>query len=195
MKSRIQVTRLLLWLSLFAVVAPGAAGQSRAPRDNKESRAFKIFADRVQAYVKMQRNLESSLSILKPTKDVAEIVEHQHALAGKIAAVRRGAHQGDIFTHEAIEQFRKIIRSVFHGPEGRLARQTIRQDDPSKVIVRLHVNNVFPEGISLTTTPPTLLLKLPELPQELTYRFVGHDLTLVDTKARLIVDLIPDAIP
>jgi hypothetical protein len=195
MKRRFQVTRLLLWLSLFAFVAPGFTGQSRAPRDSEEARDFKIFTDRVQAYVQMQKNLEASLSILKPTKDVAQIVEHQHALAGKIADARRSARQGDIFTHEATERFRKIIRSEFHGPEGRLARQTIRQDDPSKVIKRLHVNDVFPEGVPLTTTPPTLLLKLPELPQELAYRFVGHDLTLIDIKARLIVDLIPNAIP
>ena len=101
----------------------------------------------------------------------------------------------DIFTHEVAERLRKIIRSEFHGPEGRIARQTIRQDDPSKVIVRLHVNDVFPEGIPLTTTPPNLLLRLPELPQELAYRFVGRDLTRIDTKAGLIVDLIPNAIP
>ena len=47
------------------------------------------------------------------------------------------------------------------------------------------------EGFS----PPALLLKLPELPQELAYRFVGRDLTLMDINARLIVDLIPNAIP
>ena len=92
------------------------------------------------------------------------------------------------------EQFRKIIRSAFHGPEGRLLRRTIQQDTPFKVIV-LHVNDVIPEGIPVTTTPPTLLLKLPELPPQLTYRFVGRDLTLQDTEARLIVDLIPKAIP
>ena len=195
MKRRIRVTRLLLWLSLFAFVAPGFAGQAQTPRVNEEARDFKTFTDRVQAYVKMQKDLEASLPALKPTKDAAQIVEHQHALARKIADARRDARQGDIFTHEVTERFRKIIRSKFHGPEGRLARRTIRQDDPSKVIVRLHVNDVFPEGIPLTTTPPTLLLKLPELPQELAYRFVGHDLTLMDIKARLIVDLIPNAIP
>ncbi len=92
------------------------------------------------------------------------------------------------------EQFRKIIRSAFHGPEGRLARQTIQQDAPFKVIA-LHVNDVIPEEMPVTTTPPTLLLKLPELPPELTYRIVGRDLTLQDTEARLIVDLIPNAIP
>ena len=195
MKRRIRVTRLLFWLSLFAFVTPSFAGQSQMPKDNEEARDFRVFTGRVQEYIKMQKNLEASLPVLKPTKDVEQIVEHQRALAGKIANARRAARQGDIFTHEVAERFRKIIRSEFHGAEGRLARQTIRQDDPSKVIARLHVNDVFPEGIPLTTTPPTLLLKLPELPQELAYRFVGRDLTLIDTKARLIVDLIPNAIP
>jgi hypothetical protein len=62
-------------------------------------------------------------------------------------------------------------------------------------VVRLHVNEVYPESMPLTTTPPTLLSKLPELPPDLAYRIVGHDLTLKDTKAGLIVDLIPNAIP
>jgi hypothetical protein len=45
------------------------------------------------------------------------------------------------------------------------------------------------------SSPPASLLNLPELPQELAYRFAGRDLTLVDIKERLIVDLIPNAIP
>ena len=195
MKHRIQATCLLMGFSLLAFVAPGFTGQSQVPQNKEETRDFRIFTDRVQAYIKMQKNLEASLSTLKPTMDAEQIIEHQHALAGKIADARRAARQGDIFTHEVAERFRKIIRRAFHGPEGRAARQTIRQDDPSKIIRRLHVNDVFPEGVPLTTTPPSLLLKLPELPQELAYRFVGHDLTLIDTKARLIVDLIPNAIP
>jgi hypothetical protein len=195
MNPRIRVTRLLLWLSLFVFVSVGFAGQAQTPQVNEEGRDFKTFTDRVQAYIKMQKNLESSLSTLKPTKDAAQIVEHQHALARKIADARLNVHQGDIFTREVTELFRKIIRSEFRGPKGRLARRTIRQEDPSKVIVRLHVNDVFPEGVPLTTMPPALLLKLPELPQELAYRFVGRDLTLIDIKARLTVDLIPNAIP
>ena len=195
MKRRTRVTCLPLMLALFVFASAGFAGQAQTPRTNKEARDLKAFTDLIQEYVTMQKNLEGSLSTLKPTKDAAQIVEHQHALAGKIADARRAARQGDIFTHEVAERFRKIIRSEFHGPEGRLARQTIRQDDPSKVIARLHVNDVFPEGIPLTTTPPTLLLKLPELPQELAYRFVGRDLALIDTKARLIVDFIRNVIP
>ena len=194
MRRQIRVTRLLLWLPLLAFVAPGFASQAQTPRDSEEARDLKTFADRVQAYVKMQKSLESSLPTLKPTKDAAQIVEHQHALAMKIADARRDARQGDIFTHEVTERFRKIIRKAFQGPEGRLARRTIQQDTPFKVVV-LRVNDVFPEGIPLTTTPPILLSKLPQLPKELVYRFVGRDLTLKDTEAGLIVDLIPNAIP
>ena len=193
MKHRIRVTHVLLWFSLFAFVAPGLAGQAQAARAREDARDLKVFIDRVQEYVMMQKNLEASLSTLKPTMDAAQIVEHQHALARKIADARRDARQGDIFTHEVTERFRKIIRKTFRGPEGRLARKTIQQDTPFKPIV-LHVNDVYPEDIPLITTPPTLLLKLPELPPELAYRIVGHDLTLKDIKASLIVDLIPNAI-
>jgi hypothetical protein len=70
----------------------------------------------------------------------------------------------------------------------------MQQDTPFKVIP-LHVNDLFPEDLPLTTTPPTLMLKLPELPPELVYRFVGHDLILRDIKAELVVDLIPNALP
>lgn len=195
MKQQVRATRLLFWFSFLIFVAPGFTGQSRAPRDSKETRDFKIFASRVQAYVRMQHGLEASLSTLKPTNDAARIVAHQHALAGKIADARHDARPGGIFTHAVIARIRIIIRDEFRGPDGRQARRTIRQDDASKVIAHLHVNDEFPDGVPLTTTPPDLLIKLPELPQELAYRFIGRDLTLIDTKARLIVDIIPNAIP
>jgi hypothetical protein len=184
------------WLLLMALAAPGFAGQSQAPQaTGEEARVFKIFTARVQQYVKLQKDVEASLRALKPTKEVARIDEHQHALARKIAQARHGARQGDIFTEEVTRQFRRIIRGEFQGPKAQQVRRTIRPDEPSKVMVRLHVNEVYPESAELITTPPTLLSKLPQLPQELAYRIVGRDLTLKDTKAGLIVDLIPNAIP
>jgi hypothetical protein len=196
MKRRIWVTRWLQWFSMFAFVAPGFAGQAPVPQPSpEEARVFKIFTARVQQYVKLQKAVEASLPALKPTKEVARIDGHEHALARKIAQARAGARQGDIFTEEVTRQFRGIIRAEFQGPLAQLARKTIRPEDPSKAIVRLRVNDVYPETLPLTTTPPTLLTKLPQLPPELAYRIVGRDLTLKDTKAGLIVDLIPNAIP
>lgn len=73
-------------------------------------------------------------------------------------------------------------------------RTSLRNDEPvSDVPVR--VNAVYPEHIPLQTTPPSILLNLPELPRELDYRIVGHTLVLRDVGANLIVDYIPGAIP
>jgi hypothetical protein len=38
-------------------------------------------------------------------------------------------------------------------------------------------------------------LKLPELPKQVKYRFVGRNLLLVDSENGLIVDYMPDAFP
>jgi len=50
----------------------------------------------------------------------------------------------------------------------------------------------LPCHLPSTTVPPTLLLRLPRLPDKLAYRIVGHDFVLQDTEARLIVDFIPE---
>ena len=126
------------WLLLFALVAPGFAGQAPVPQPSaEEARVFKIFTARVQQYIKLQKDVEASLPALKPTKEVARIAEHEHALARKIAQARRGARQGDIFTDEVTRQFRRIIRGEFQGPEG----PACAQDDPPGRPVQGHCSS------------------------------------------------------
>ena len=73
-------------------------------------------------------------------------------------------------------------------------RKTVRQGDPVTGW-RLTVNSGYPDGLPLTTVPPTLLRHLPQLPEGVAYRLIGHDFVLEDTEARLIVDFIQGAIP
>ena len=50
-------------------------------------------------------------------------------------------------------------------------------------------------GIPRPATVPAQMLKLfPVLPKELEYRFLGSHLILMDVKAFLIVDVVPNAI-
>ena len=42
---------------------------------------------------------------------------------------------------------------------------------------------------------PAMLRRLPELPPELEYRFVGRDLVLVDILGNVVVDVLRDAVP
>jgi hypothetical protein len=59
----------------------------------------------------------------------------------------------------------------------------------------VQVNQGYPDSLPFTTVPPTLLRKLPRLPDEMAYRILGSVLLLVDRKANLIVDFMPNAIP
>ena len=43
--------------------------------------------------------------------------------------------------------------------------------------------------------PPYLLPKLPQLPKQVKYRFVGRNLLLVDRENGLIVDYMTNALP
>ena len=190
------VQSLLLAAFLVTGWAPGGQSQGGAPdkAQAEDAAGYKEFLDHVQGYVQLHKSVESTLPALKPTDLPEMIAAHEQALARKIREARPNAQPGDIFTDKSREAFRHAIRDTFQGPHGRHARTTIRQGEPLKE-VHLHVNQVYPKGIPFTTVPPTLLLKLPKLPNEVIYRIVDRDLLLLDIKAHIVVDLIPEVLP
>jgi hypothetical protein len=171
-----------------------AAGAQQDSPAKQPSPTFHDFTQRVEEYVKLRKGIQSSLPRLKKTKLRKEIVERQTALAQKIREARSNAKQGDIFTPEIGEQFRQAIRSKFQGASASNVRKTIRQGEPQKDVL-LSVNAAYPDHLPRTTVPPTLLLCLPQLPQEVAYRIVGHSFVLEDIEARVVVDFMPGAIP
>jgi hypothetical protein len=178
----------VLFIVLVGVLRiPVAAGPQAVSPATQESPAFREFTQRVQEYLKLRKATPRE----RTTKHQEEIVDRRYALAQVIREARSGAKQGDIFSPEIADQFLKIIRSTLQGAN---VRKTIRQGEPV-ASVRVTVNGAYPEHLPLTTVPPTLLLRLPQLPERLAYRIVGHDFVLQDTEARLVIDFIPDAIP
>ncbi|PYT33652.1 MAG: hypothetical protein DMG58_06800 [Acidobacteria bacterium] len=173
---------------------PAAAWALQASPVKQESQAFDDFTQRVKEYLTLHKAAESSLPRLKSTTHGKTIIDRQHVLAQKIAEARSNAKQGDIFSPEISEQFHHVIRSKFHGAGAPNIRQTIRQGEPL-TNVQLIVNGAYPGNLPLTTVPPTLLINLPQLPREVAYRIVGHDLVLLDTEARIVIDFIPGTIP
>lgn len=182
--------------AVFLIVLVGAlripvrAGPPQAPPASPDSPPFREFTKLVQQYVKLQK----SAPRLKTTKQPEKILDHRQARAQKIRETRSDAKQGDIFTPEASDEFRRVIRSTMQGPNARKVRTTIRQGEPQPDL-HLTVNGEYPERLPFTTVPPTLLRRLPQLPSGVAYRIIGHDFVLEDTEARLIVDFIPGAVP
>jgi hypothetical protein len=184
--------RAIVFLMVLAgaVQSPVTAGSPQAPPASPESPAFRDFTQRVQLYLKMRKMLPQ----VRTTKHSEEIVDRRRALAQAIRESRTGAKQGDIFTPEISEQFLAVIHSTFQGSNAANVRKTIRQGEPVPSM-HLSVNGAYPEHLPTTTVPPTLLLRLPQLPERLAYRIVGHDFVLQDTEARLVIDFIPGALP
>jgi hypothetical protein len=180
----------------FSIVLVGAlripvvAGPPQVPPASPQPPAFREFTQRVQKYAELQK----AVPRLRTTRHRQEIVERRRALAQKIRETRADAKPGDIFTPEASQEFQRVIRSVFQGPNAHNVRKTIRQGAPVPAW-HLSVNGDYPERLPLTTVPPTLLRHLPQLPTGVAYRIVGHDFVLEDTEARPIVDFIPGALP
>jgi hypothetical protein len=152
------------------------------------------FGERVNAYVRLRKDTEDSFTALTSSRDSAEIASHKIELAGMIVSARTSARQGDIFTPKLAAKFREIIRKSLQGPGTQDVRRTVEDKDPENIIT-VRVNMVYPEDNPLQTTPPTLLGRLPELPMDMGFRFIGRTFVLLDNKTRLIVDFIPDAIP
>ena len=190
--------RLALVVCLVAFTG-AAGGQAVAPKpeppqDAKQARAFQQFTELVQQYVELRKKVEASLPRLRSKEPQEKIVERQREFAQKIREARSGAKRGDIFEPEIAEEFRRLIRREFKGAKGPNARKTIREGEPLKPF-RLRVNDTYPEKLPATSFPPTLLLKLPQLPKEVAYRIVGRALVLQDVEANLIVDFIHEALP
>ena len=191
-----QMQSLLLVAFLILGEAPAGRGQDpvSAKEQSESAAGYKEFLSRVQEYISMRKSIESALPALKRTDLPEMITAHQQALARKIREARPNAKPGDIFTESARKAFRRTIRDEFQGPHGRGARATIRQGEPLKEIL-LQVNEPYPDGVAFTTVPPSLLLKLPKLPDQVAYRIVGRDLILLDVEANLVVDRISEIIP
>jgi hypothetical protein len=162
-----------------------------APQPVEDPR-FKEFFDHVRAYVKIHQAAELRVPKLKETSDPKKVSSREKALADEIRIERAGADQGDVFTPSAAREIGEVVASDFN--ERAFSNQkAILAEVPVKVPPS--INTDYPTTLPLATVPPALLLKLPTLPEQLEYRFLGRHLILRDINANLIVDFIPDVVP
>ena len=174
---------------LPAVVAETAAQQRVVTTEAKELQQFQA---RIDEYMVLHTRLEKEAPPVKSADDPEAIRASQKGLAAKIRAERRNPVQGAIFTPETRTIFRRRLRALLQGPKGAELERAIKDDAPSPMPLR--VSAEYPEGWPLSSVPPTVLAALPKLPEDLSYRFVGNALILLDVHANLILDFIPNAI-
>jgi hypothetical protein len=178
-----------IFVGAVALVQLPLAGQTHV---NAGSAIQALFQQRISAYMKLRKAaLEGVPPASKVTKQ-GDVVDKQRRLAAQIRQARVGARQGDICSPEIAAELKHLIAVAMGGGDASRIRTSLRNSEP--VTLPLKVNDSFPESLPLQSTPPTLLLNLPELPQELEYRIVGRALVVLDSQANIIVDFVPDAL-
>lgn len=199
-KTDSKIFMLFVWAALCLVAWPvsiagqdiSAADKQQARDSTAEVRIAAAFEGRVKEYSRMRERLEERLPKLSKDATPEQIKAHKTALEQLVKTARAGARQGDIFTPEAAAYIRKLI-SEFRGEDRQELRAAALEADTKGVPLR--VNYTYPETKELTMMPPTLLLKLPQLPKQVRYRFVGRHLILMDRENDLIIDYMLNALP
>jgi hypothetical protein len=208
-----KVTTRSLWLVLVAGITGCSTHRNAhiAPTANVEmdAKVLAKFQHEIEEYKELHQELVHRIPNVSPRASADEIAAHRDKMTKGIQAERKSAKQGEILKPSVEAAFRRIIARELASPEHAQVVKEIKQGNPTAesvpnqanpalehaVSVRVAVNAAYNDDAPFSSMPPTLLLKLPELPAEVRYQFVGRDLILRDTEANVILDFIKDAIP
>jgi len=182
--------------AVIVCVAQIAGGQTKAPPalSANDQLVADAFEKRAKDYAKMREQLEEQMPKLSKEAKPEEIQAHKQQFQDRVRAARAGAKHGDVFTPEAATLIRAIIKDEFKGKDRVELRHTVLKESEIKA-VPLRVNYPYPESQEVLEMAPTLLLRLPQLPKQLRYRFVGPNLLLLDRENGLIIDYMTNALP
>jgi hypothetical protein len=192
-----------LFLTVFALsIGEGSRIQASAlqvtpqppPLSPQDKQIAKAFEKRAKQYVKFREQLEEKMPKLSQEAKPEEIEVHKKQFQDRVRAARAGARRGDVFTPQASDLIRRMIKDEFKGRDRVELRDTVLREADTKA-VPLRVNYPYPESQELLEMPATLLLRLPQLPKQLRYRFVGRNMLLLDRENGLIIDYLTNALP
>ena len=178
----------------FLVVAVACAMSAIAVAQDQNKQLAEAFEKRVKEYTKLREDIEGKMPKLSKEAKPEEIETHKKRFQESVRTARAGAKHGDIFTPDAATMIRNIIKEEYKGKDRVELRKAVLVEAEVKS-VPLRINYPYPEMKEQLEMPPTLLLKLPQLPKQVRYRFVGDNMLLVDRENGLIIDYMTNAIP
>ena len=163
------------------------------PLSEEDAKALATMNERLKIYLDIHKDLEKGLPKLSDNATPQQIDANQRIFEKKMQAARKNAKRGEIFTGAAEPVIRRLLASVFAGPEGKQLMDSVLDEQPAGV--KLAVNARYPDNVPVSTVPPDILQALPQLTEDLEYRFISHHLILLDAHAHVIADYIENALP
>jgi hypothetical protein len=168
---------------------PSRRGEPSEPV-NEYAASVDAFRTRIDEYLSLRGEVARKVPEVKETGDPAKISSREQALGQAIASARASARPGDVFGDFKVHVARILREDV--AARSPADRKALFHELPAGV--ELHVNRPYPTTLPLVSVPPSLLAKLPALPEELEYRLVSRHLVLRDRDANLILDVLLDVV-
>ena len=192
-------TTVILLVSLafvdtsFAQSTQSAALAPPAVVSPADKAAIETFEKQVKAYVDLRNKVRENAPKLSKDSTPEQIHAYKTALEQSLRDARTGAKRGEFFRPETANFIRRTLKNEFQGKERQELREKIFETETQGVVLR--VNYPYAKSAEFSEMPATLLAKLPQLPKEVRYRFVGRNMLLVDRESNVIIDFMPDALP
>jgi hypothetical protein len=183
----------LLILTSFAGVLGQQAVLVSKPLTKQEKQTIAAFDKRIKLYLKQRARVKARLPKLSKDSTPEEIAANEKALMEGVRAARNGAKPGDLLTRDIAAHIRATLKEEFKGTDRKEIRKIVLEAETAGVPLR--VNYPYPDTKEFVEMPATVLLKLPTLPKEVKFRYVGRNLFIVDSDNNLIVDYMIDALP
>ncbi len=180
-----------LFLAIMIFCSIGLSAQT--PLTEAEKRIFVDVEKRAEKYIDQREKFNGQLPQLSTDSTPEQIIAHKLSLRKLMQSARLSVKQGNVFTPAASRLIKRTIKAEFKGYERTELRQRVLDADTKGVALK--INFVYPESKELVEMSPALLLSLPQLPEQLRYRFVGRSLVILDRDISLIIDFMQDALP
>ena len=192
-------------ICFVTMLAPGARAQEKVVKQitaaeepvlsPADKETIKVFNERVKQYVSLRSSLKAKAPKLSKDSTPEQIQAAETALVAALRTSRAGAKPGDILNPDIAQYIRTTLKREFKPAEKKEIRKVVADDKETNIPVTLKVNYPYPDPKEFVEMPATLLLKLPPLPKEVKYRYVGRNLILIDSDNNMIVDYMIDALP
>ena len=166
------------------------------PLTPADAEALATMNARLRDYVDLHTKIERTLPTLPKDATPQQIDQNQRSLEKLVREARATAKPGDIFTPQAQPVIKRLLASVFGGPDGKQLKASIMDENQiAPSAAKLAVNARYPDTVPLTSVPPQVLQTLPKLTEDLEYRFIGDSLILLDVHAHVIADFMENVLP
>jgi len=184
---------LMLSPILFRVTNGQVPKKTNADLSPVDKQTIARFETRIKNYVRLRNQVKAKLPKLSKDSTPEQIESYRKNFEAGLRAARMGAKPGDIFNTEGADYIRRTVKTEFKGQDRAQLREIVFEAENETIPLR--VNYPYPVTAELTEMPATLLLRLPQLPKEVKYRFVGRNMLLVDRDNNLIIDYMVNALP